>query len=94
MALAFDDDDASPDGPTFEAHALPSSDAGLAGLSLGQGDAGGSAATVSVVPPPADVAAPRQEDTRSGGDWRSAVGLVLGFAAAFAAAALLASYAR
>jgi serine/threonine protein kinase len=94
MALAFDDDDASPDGPTFEAHALPSGDAGLAGLSLGQGDAGGSAATVSVVPPPADVAPPRQEDTRSRSDWRSAVGLVLGFAAAFAAAALLASYAR
>jgi serine/threonine protein kinase len=86
VALAFDDD-ASPDGPTLEAHALPSDVALLANLPLAERDG---AAPISVVPPPAEVGpAPR-----AGSDVRAVLVLLAGFAAAVALAALLATYAR
>jgi serine/threonine protein kinase len=94
VALAFDDDDASPDGPTFEAHALPSEAGVRAHPSM---EAPGQAGEPVEAPRPSLVALPAAPSVRpkpEGRKWPAAVLLVVGFALAAAAAALLASHRR
>jgi serine/threonine protein kinase len=102
-ALAFDDE-ASPDGPTFEAHALPSDPTLMAPLPLGeQAGAGG---VSSPVPPPyrldvsrldVSVSRPPASDAARPAArlaWAGPVLVVLGFAFAALLAAALATWAR
>jgi serine/threonine protein kinase len=94
VALAFDDD-ASPDGPTFEAHALPSDSTLLAHPLLG--DDLGEEPELASGPRPSMVALPAAQSVRppkdSSGPWAPLL-LLAGFALAVALAALLATYAR
>ncbi|MGH7434916.1 MAG: serine/threonine-protein kinase, partial [Polyangiaceae bacterium] len=90
VALAFDDD-ASPDGPTFEAHALPSEASLRAHPSVETAGEPREEARPSLVALPA---APSVRPKAAGGSWFAPVLLVLGFAVAVAAAALLASHLR
>jgi hypothetical protein len=52
IALAFDDEDASPDSPTFEAHALPSEAVLVARGSFGEGANHAEPNPARTVPPP------------------------------------------
>jgi serine/threonine protein kinase len=101
VALAFDDDPPA-DGPTFEAHALPSDPAVLAAMPLAEGEE----PAESPIPPPApaptplratppDLAAapaPAVITTRPPAAGRSRVSPVLAAAIAFVAVGLVAAY--
>jgi serine/threonine protein kinase len=93
VALAFDDDAADADGPTFEAHALPSDATLLAHLPLAGREEGAAAAEVSPGAPEPAAPLPRPGEARWGELWAPAL-LVALFAAAVAVAALLATYLR
>ena len=90
VALAFDDDP-SPDGPTFEAHALPSDAALLGNLPMAEGDPESS--ELSPLPPaaPSPVNA-RAEPQRRAALWLPAIAILAAFGAAALAAGLLATY--
>jgi serine/threonine protein kinase len=95
VALAFDDDDAPPDGPTFEAHALPSDATLLARPQLEEGvDVAPQPRPSLVALPPASSASVAPSATAPAATWPAVLWLVAGFALATGAAALLASYAR
>jgi serine/threonine-protein kinase len=100
VALAFDDD-APADGPTFEAHALPSDPAVLAAMPLAEQEP----LVESPIPPPAPLptpapsvvvvaAAPAAAVRPERSPRRIVPALVLAFVAAGLVAALLATFAR
>jgi eukaryotic-like serine/threonine-protein kinase len=97
-ALLFDDD-ASPDGPTFEAHALPSDGAEVAPDALA--DLGAPASSFALPPAPvadSSPAPPIREalapQAHRAGAWRPAAAILLVLATAALLAVLLATYAR
>jgi hypothetical protein len=90
VALAFDDD-ASPDGPTFEAHALPSEASLKAHPSVEAPGEPREEPRPSLVALPA---APSVRPRPGARNWSAPVLLLVGFALAVAAAALLASHVR
>jgi len=95
VALAFDDD-AVPDGPTFEAHALPSDPALLAVLPTATGHDGPE--RTSAAAPPMHVNGPvpgrAAATARARGAVWGPVAVAVAFAAAWALAAWLATWAR
>jgi serine/threonine-protein kinase len=94
VALAFDDD-ASPDGPTFEAHALPSQSSLLAHPPADEtGEADEQAAPEARPSMVALPAAPSVPTAAAVPAWRAPLLLLAGFSVAVAGAALLATCAR
>jgi serine/threonine protein kinase len=101
VALAFDDD-VSPDGPTFEAHALPSDARLLAHLPHAEKEAEKEAETEQVaaelpLPPAVPVTLERRSKVSprtAAGTWQAPLWIVAAFAAAGLLAALMATYVR